>query len=143
MVAVVPEKNKKDMGDAGVVANSVSGGMNFTTNLALVVRVDSNSEEGAKKFVEMVQGQLGQVTSGFGQIGLSKAAKSITVVQDKAAIKMGITLTEPELNSLFGMASMFAGGGASAPPPPPTTSPMKPAPAPAPKAAPAPAPKTK
>ena len=129
MVVVVPEKNKKDMTETGLVANSVSGAINFTANLAVALRIDSNNEEGAKKAVEMIQGQLGQLTAGLGQIGLSKAAKSITVVQEKAAIKMGITLTEAEINSLFGMAQMFAGGGGGGAAP-------APAPAPAPKATP-------
>ncbi|KAB2895172.1 MAG: hypothetical protein F9K40_16245 [Kofleriaceae bacterium] len=113
MAITIPEANKKDMKDAGFVANSVSAGANFTANLALAVRVDTKDEAGAKKAVEMIQAQLGQVTAGLGQIGLSKAAKSITVVQDKAALKMGITVTEAEINTLVGMAGMFAGGGAT------------------------------
>jgi hypothetical protein len=131
MVVIVPDKNKKEMTKEGMTVNSVSAGMNFTKDLAVALRLDSNSEDGARKAVEMIQGQLGQLTSGLGQMGLNKAAKSITVVQEKAAIKMGITLTEAEINTLFGMASMFAGGGggaSSAPPPPP------PAPTPMPKA---------
>lgn len=134
IAVLVPEKNKKDMGGAGIVANSVSGGMNFSANLAMAVRVDSNSEDGAKKMVSMIQTQLAQVTGTLGQIGLTKAAKSITVVQDKAAIKLGITLTEAEINSLIAMAGMFAGGGGGAqppPPPPPVKSSTAPAPAPA------------
>jgi hypothetical protein len=81
MVVLVPEKNKKDMKSQGLVANSVSGGMNFTKDLTVALRIDSNSEEGAKKAVEMIQGSLGQVTQGLGTIGLTKAAKSITVVR--------------------------------------------------------------
>jgi hypothetical protein len=48
------------------------------------------------------------------------------VVQDKAAFKVGITLTEAEINSLIAMAGMFAGGGQQPPPPPP----VKPTPMP-------------
>ena len=130
MAVLVPEKNKKDMSGAGIVANSVSGGMNFSANLALAVRVDSNSEDGAKKAVEMIQGQLSQAVGTLSQIGLSKAAKSITVVQEKAAFKVAITLTEAEINSLIAMAGMFTGGGQQPAPPAPVKAP---APAPAPK----------
>lgn len=129
IAVLVPEQNKKDMKADGVIANSVSGGVNFTKDLALTMRVDSNSEDSAKKMVAMIQGQLGQVAGPMGQIGLTKAAKSITVVQDKAAIKLGITLTEAEINSLIAMAGMFSGGGGGAPPPAPTRpAPVKAAP---------------
>lgn len=108
---LVPDKAKKDMKDTGVIANSVSGGANFTVDLALSARIESNNEDGAKKAVAMIQGQLAQVTGAMQQFGLAKAAKSITVLQDKASIKMGITLTEAELNSIFNMAMGMAGGG--------------------------------
>lgn len=135
MVVLVPEKNKKDMSTAGVIANSVSAGINFTADMAIALRVDSNSEEGAQKAVDMIQGQLGQVTAPMSQMGLAKAAKSIRVSRDKMAIKMAITLTEAEINALVAMAGMFGGGGgASAPAPAPMTKP-----APAPKAGAAPA----
>lgn len=134
MVVVIPEENKKDMSQAGVVANSVSAGVNFTADMAIALRVDSNSEDGAQKAVDMIQGQLGQVTGPMSQMGLGKAAKSIRVSRDKAAIKMAITLTEAEINSLVAMAGMFGGGGQAAPAPGPTQG----KPAPAPKATPAP-----
>ncbi|MND03603.1 hypothetical protein D3C83_235110 [compost metagenome] len=50
------------------------------------------------------------------QFGLSKAAKSVTVVQDGAAVKVGATLTEAELMSIVKLAQQFggmAGGGAT------------------------------
>lgn len=139
MVVLVPEENKKDMSTAGVIANSVSAGINFTADMAIALRVDSNSEDGAQKAVDMIQGSLGQVTAPMGQMGLAKAAKSIRVSRDKAAIKMAITLTEAEINSLIAMAGMFGGGGGAAAPAPAPAPMTKPAPAP--KGAPAPAPK--
>jgi hypothetical protein len=111
IAVLIPDKAKKDMKADGVVANSVSAGANFTADLALSARVESNNEEGAKKAVAMIQGQLAQVTGAMSQFGLAKAAKSMMVSQDKASIKMSITLTEAELNSIFNLAMGMAGGG--------------------------------
>jgi hypothetical protein len=111
LAVLVPDKAKKEMKSEGLVANSVSAGANFTADLALAARIESNNEDGAKKAVGMIQAQLAQITGMMSQFGLTKAAKSITVSQDKAAIKMGITLTEAEINSLFTMALGLAGGG--------------------------------
>jgi hypothetical protein len=116
-VVLVPDKAKKDMKADGIVANSVSAGANFTADLALKARIDSNSEDGAKKAVAAIQAQLGQVTAGMQQFGLAKAAKSLTVTQDKAAINMSVYLTEAEINSIFTMVGgMMGGGGGGAAP---------------------------
>jgi hypothetical protein len=93
--------------------------------MAIAVRVDTNSEDSAAKAVAMIQGQLPQVSGPMSQFGLSKAAKSITVVQEKAAFKLGVTLTEAEINALLNLASGFTGGGAT-----PAPAPAAPAPAP-------------
>jgi hypothetical protein len=111
IAVLIPDKAKKDMKADGVVANSVSAGANFTADLALSARVESNNEDGAKKAVAMIQGQLAQVTGAMSQFGLAKAAKSLMVSQDKASIRMSITLTEAELNSIFSLAQGMAGGG--------------------------------
>lgn len=135
MIVMIPDANKKDITTQvpDLVINSVSAGMNFTKDLGLAVRADTASESGAKKAIEMINGALAQATSTMGTIGLSKAAKSLTVVQDKAAIKIGMTLTEAEINALMGLAGMATGGAGSAPPSPP---PGKAAPAPKPAPAP-------
>jgi len=142
MTILIPADNRKDITTQvpDLIVNSVSGGLNFTKDLAIGLRINSANETGAKKAIEMINGGLAQATSTMGTIGLTKAAKSITVAQDKAAIKVGITLTEAEINSLMGLAGMFGGGGGSAPPPaekpmPPPGKPMKATPAPG-KAAP-------
>jgi hypothetical protein len=111
VAVLVPDKAKKDMSKEGLMANSVSAGANFTADLALAARVESNNEAGARKAVEMIQGQLAQVTGAMQQFGLTKAAKSITVTQDRSSIKFGIKLTEAEINSIVTMAMGMAGGG--------------------------------
>jgi len=127
MTVLVPEKNKTEMKAQGVVANSISAGLNFTADLAMAMRMESADEEGAKKTVAMIQAALGQATGMMGQIGLSKAAKSLTVVQDKMSIKIGLTLTEAEINSLIGLAGMAGmGGGSAAPAPTPAPAPSTP-----------------
>lgn len=108
---LVPDKTKKDMAKEGMTANSVSVGANFTADLAMAARVESKNEESAKKMVALVQGQLAQATGMMQQFGLAKAAKSITVSQDKASVRMGITMTEAEIMAIVNMAQSFAGGG--------------------------------
>ncbi len=127
MTVLIPVENRKDITTQvpDLVINSVSGGLNFTKDLAIGLRIDSSNENGARKAIEMINGGLAQATSTMGTIGLSKAAKSITVAQDKAAIKVGMTLTEAEINSLMGLAGMFGGGGGA---PPPATKPAPPPP---------------
>lgn len=58
----------------------------------------------------MVQAQLPQISQGAGAIGLTKAAKSLTVTQDGAAVKMALTMTEAELMALVNLAKQFGGG---------------------------------
>ncbi len=110
MAILVPDQARKDMEKEGIVANSVSAGVNFTTDLALSVRIDSSNEDGARKAVALIQGQLGQATGAMTQFGLAKAAKSISVIQDKAAIKLAITFTEAEINSILTLAGSAFGG---------------------------------
>lgn len=113
LTVLVPDKAKKDMSAEGLTANSISAGANFTADLALAARIESNNEDGAKKAVAMIQGQLAQVTGMMTQFGMTKAAKSITVTHDKASIKMGIQLTEAEIMSVVNMATGMAGMGKS------------------------------
>jgi hypothetical protein len=111
MAVAVPAKNQKEISSEvpDLVVKSVSGGLNFTKDLAIAFRVNATNENGAKKAAEMINAAMGQATSTMGTIGLAKAAKSISVVQDKAAIKMGMTLTEAEINALLGLAGMMGG----------------------------------
>jgi hypothetical protein len=117
MAVAVPAKNQKEISAEvpDLIVKSVSGGLNFTKDLAIAVRVNATNETGARKATEMINAAMGQATSTMGTIGLAKAAKSISVVQDKAAIKMGVTLTEAEINALMGLAGMGAGMGGGAP----------------------------
>ncbi len=122
MTVLIPDKDKKNMAKDGVTAESVGGGVNFTADLGMFLRVVSNNEEGAKKAVGMIQAQLGQLTGAMQQMGLTKAAKSLSVSQDKATIKFALTLTEAEINSLMALAGVAQG---SAPTAPPATPPAK------------------
>lgn len=114
---LVPAKNQTDMKkEQGMVAKTVSLGVNFTADLGLALKVGTDADASAAKAVAMVQSQLPQVTQGAGAVGLSKAAKTLTVVQDGAAVKIGLTLTEAELMSLMNLAQQFGGmAGSKAP----------------------------
>ena len=110
---MVPAKNQADMKAQGMVAKTVSLGINFTADLAMAMKIGTDAEASAAKVVAMVQAQLPQITQAAGSIGLAKAGKSFTVAQDKALVNMSLTLTEAELLSLVNMAKQFGaiGGG--------------------------------
>ncbi len=108
---LVPAKNQADMKkDQGMVAKTISMGINFTADLGLAMKLGTDAEASAGKLVGMVQAQLPQISQGAGAIGLTKAAKSLTVTQDGAAVKMALTLSEAELMSLVNLAKQFGGG---------------------------------
>ncbi len=113
LAVLVPDKARKEMERDGMTALSVSGGANFTANLVMALRIDSDSEDSAAKAVAMIQGQLGQAVSTMQQIGLGKAAKSLSITNEQAAIKIAITFTEAEINAILGLMGSFAGGGGS------------------------------
>lgn len=113
---LVPAKNQTEMKkDQGMVAKTISLGMNFTADLSLAARLGTDADASAGKLVGMVQAQLPQITQAAGQIGLTKAAKSLSVTQDGAMVKMGLTLTEAELMSLVNLAKSFGGMGGGNP----------------------------
>jgi len=113
MAVLIPAKDKKNMGKDGITVDSVSGGVSFTADLAMSVRLNSNTEDAAKKAVAQINAALPQVTQGMGQIGLNKAAKSISVSQDAKSVKMSLTITEAELTSLMGMMGGALSGSAT------------------------------
>lgn len=60
---LVPSKNQTDMKkDQGMVAKTVSVGVNFTADLGLGLKVLTDADASAAKAVAMVQSQLPQVT---------------------------------------------------------------------------------
>jgi len=101
ITVLVPDKNKKQMAKDGMVFDSISGGASFDKDVALHVRLESGSEAAAQKLVGLIQAQLGQVTGVFDQIGLGKAGRSLTVVQDQSAVKIAMRLTEAEIKTLM------------------------------------------
>ena len=105
---------------AGTAASAATASAAFT-GAPIALKVGTNSADAAKKTVAMVQGQLAQVTAPMAQFGLAAAAKSITVTQDAAFVKMGVTVTEAELNTIMTMAKGMMGGMGG------STSPAKPA----------------
>lgn len=113
---MVPAKNQAEMKkEQGMVAKTVSLGANFTADLGLAMQLGTDADATAAKLVGMVQAQLPQISQGAGAIGLTKAAKSLTVTQDGANVKMALTMTEAELMSLVNLAKQFGGMGGGNP----------------------------
>ena len=120
IAVLIPDKNKKEMmAEQKMSADNVSISASFTADLAMGLRVTTDSEASAQKAVGMIQGQLAQVVQMAGSMGLTKAAKSMMVTADKAVIKMSMTITAAELQSVMNLAGV--GGAAPASTPPPAT----------------------
>jgi hypothetical protein len=112
---LVPAKNQADAKKAGMSVKTVSLGVNYSADLAIGLRVLTDSAADATKIVGLAQGSMGQMTQALGSMGLAKAAKSITVTADAATVKMGVTMTEAELTAIMGLAQQFGGMGGGNP----------------------------
>lgn len=108
---LIPAKNQADVKKAGMSAKTVALGVNYSADLAIGLRVGTESDADAGKLVGLVQAQLPQAVQALDSIGLKKAGKSITVGQDAATMKMSVTLTEAELTSLMGLAKQMGAMG--------------------------------
>lgn len=132
LTVLIPEKAKMDMKKQGMSADVVSAGVDFTADIVAGFKIVTDSEATAQKAVAMIQGQLAQVSQAAGTFGLGKAARSLMVSNDKAAVNVSFTITGAELTSIMGL---LGAGGSSAPPPSTkpstTTSPAAPPAAPA------------
>jgi hypothetical protein len=107
---LVPAKNQAEMKkEQGMVARTVAVGVNFSADLALLLNLGTDADASAAKLVGMVQAQLPQLVQAAGAMGMSKAAKSLTVTSDGPAVKMGLTLTEPELMKMVDTVKQFSG----------------------------------
>lgn len=118
ITVLVPAKAQKEAKkEQGMVPKVVAVGLDFTADLAIGVKIVTDSDASAAKAIGLVQGQLPQLISAMQQFGLSKAAKSVAVSQDAAAMKMSLTMTEAELMSLVKLAQQFGamGGGGAKP----------------------------
>lgn len=113
---MIPPKSQKEMQkEQGMVAKTIAAGINFTADLGMAMKIVTDSDASAAKTVEMIQGSLPQAVQGMGTIGLSKAAKSLAVSQDAAAVKISATLTEAELMTIVKLAQQFGGMAGGAP----------------------------
>ncbi len=112
---LVPAKNQKEMKSQGMVAKTVSAGFNFSADLAIALKLGTDSADSAAKAVAMIQGQLPQAVAGLSQVGLSKAAKSLSATQSGAFVDIAVKMTEAELMSLVTLAKSMGGMGGSNP----------------------------
>jgi hypothetical protein len=114
---LIPPKAQAEMKkEQGMIAKTVSVGFNFTADIAASLEIGADSEATATKMTETINASLAQVTQAAGTIGLSKAAKSLLVAQDKAQVNITFKLSEAEINALMGLAGMAGATGGSAPP---------------------------
>ncbi|MEZ4399704.1 MAG: hypothetical protein R3B06_06780 [Kofleriaceae bacterium] len=106
---LIPASAQADMKKEGMAASTVTFGMKFTADLAIGLKLVTDSADSAAKIVGMAQAQLGQVTSAASSMGLTKAAKSLMVAADGPVVKLNLALTEAELTSIMNLAKQFGG----------------------------------
>ncbi len=141
VVVMVPDKDKTNMAQSGLLVDSIAITVKLASDLAAVMRLNAPNDAEAAKSVSLLQTVLPMLKQSMGGIGLAKAAGTLTLTQDKASVQVAGTVTEAELAALMAMAN-----GAPPPTPPPAkpTGPVipktqglggatKPAPVPAPK----------
>ena len=122
MTVLIPKKDRDSMSAASIAAQSFSLSFDFSEDVKAAIRIATASEANAQSSLKMFTTVLPQAKQAMGSIGLSSAAQTITLAQDKAAIVASIKVTAAEIRSLVAMASSMASnaaGGAMAPPPPP------------------------
>lgn len=103
---VLPQKDRDKTMAAQLPVNAFSMGFTFSTLVAGTLRLETPSAPAAEKMLGMLQAALPQVSQMMGAIGLSAAAKTISLKQDKAAVSGTVSVTETELKSLFALAAM-------------------------------------
>ncbi|HVV85636.1 MAG TPA: hypothetical protein VHE35_21395 [Kofleriaceae bacterium] len=126
MTVLVPDKAKKEMlAQQGMSANMVAVGVDFTADIGAMLRIAMDTDANAQKAVSMIQAGLPQLAQMAGSIGLSKAARSVSVTADKANVDVTFTVTGDELTSIMNTIKGVTGGGTGSgptPPPPATMS---------------------
>jgi len=139
LVVAIPDKDKTQMAQSGLAMDSMAITVKLAADLAAVLRINAPTDADAAKGHSLLQTVMPTLKSSMGGIGLTKAAGTLTLTQDKAAVQIAGTVSEGELAALMAMA-----GGAPPPAPTPATPPgpvipktgglgaAKPAPAPAP-----------
>lgn len=118
LTLLLPESAKEQMKSQGMIADVVAFGANFNADIGIGLRIVTDADATAGKMVAMIQQAMGMAVQQAQQVGLGKVAKSLTVGQDKALVKIGLTLTEADLNTIMNLVGMAAGGGKPAAAPP-------------------------
>jgi len=117
LVVLIPDKDKTNMAQNGLVMDSMAITLKLAADLAAVMRINAPNDAEAAKGLSLLQTILPTLKQSMGGIGLTAAAKTLTLTQDKASVQIAGSVTEGELNALVAMA-----GGA----PPPAATPAKP-----------------
>lgn len=121
MTVLIPKKDRDQMSAASIAAESFSLSFDFSADVKAAIRIATASAANAQSSLKMFTMVLPQAKQAMGGIGLSAAASTITVAQDKAAVVASIKVTAAEIRSLVAMASSMAGIAS----PPPATPPSK------------------
>lgn len=122
----LPQKDRDKTVAAQMPLNSVSFGFKFSSDLEGGLRLETPSPTSADSTTKALTGALPQVKMMMGGIGLSVAANTIALAQDKAAVTATIKVSQTELKSLFDLAMAKKSGGGGVQPAPKDPKPMPP-----------------
>ena len=140
MTVLIPKKDRDMMSSASIAAESFSMSFDFADDVKAGIRIATATAANAESSLKMLNTVLPQLKQAMGSVGLTAAASTVTLAQDKASINASIRITSGEIKQLVTMASGMAGAAAApptkTPPPAPAAKPTgglgkTPAPAPA------------
>ncbi|HTJ41726.1 MAG TPA: hypothetical protein VL463_06500 [Kofleriaceae bacterium] len=95
---------------SGLDVQGISIGATLSTELALEIKMLNATDASAITMLKQINQALPQLTPALSNMGLSAAAKSLQIDRDGAAVRLAITLTESELQTLAGLLQGAFGG---------------------------------
>ena len=94
----------------GLDLEGLSLGASLSSSLTVEIKIVNGSDAAATSMLDQLQKVLPQVTPALGNLGLSAAAKTLTVDKDGPIVRAAITLTQAELTTLAGLLQSSLGG---------------------------------
>ena len=100
---VLPPEESASMKAQGIELTGISIAGSLSDALGLDVRILNATDASATAMLDQIQKAMPQVGPALGNIGLSAAAKSLQIDRDGLAVKLTMTLTRAEIDTLWAL----------------------------------------
>jgi hypothetical protein len=94
----------------GLDLQGVSFGATLSSSLALEIKVLSATDASAARLLDQINAALPQLTPALGTMGLAATAKTLQIDKDGAAVRLAMTLTKAEIETLAQLLQSTLGG---------------------------------